>query len=277
MNQSPLSRGRKRPCPPPVSGGGWLKAGRGVVFLLCSFFFCVPAFALRLVSLKPNITLTLISLGFADDIVGITKFCQRPNTHAKVVADYMNVQSESILRLKPDVVFSSTENSQSRQYEALRAAGVRIELLSFKTWSDFLKSADTMCRELKKNPSDCHIASDLEKRIHDLKTAVPSWQGKNFVVIVQRQPLMVAAGATYISTLFTELGLQNAFQDNAVAYPVLDEETLLRRHPDLIFDMSYGSDAGKPYLGQAVMTLNIDHFLAAPQSVDALTKLLAIP
>lgn len=247
---------------------------RYFLILLSTLFLPIQAHALRLISLKPNITQTLVALGFANDIVGITKFCPRPNTDAKVIADYMNIQTESIIRLKPDLVISSTENSQSRQYQTLQAAGVRVELLSFKTWSDFLKSADQICMDLKKNRDACHVTVDLEKKMVNLKAAVPSWQGKNFAVIVQRQPLMVAAGETYISTLLEKLDLRNAFKENKVAYPVLDEETLLRHHPDLIFDMSYGSDSGKPYLGQTVMSLNIDDFVAAPQSVDALTKML---
>jgi ABC-type hemin transport system substrate-binding protein len=96
------------------------KAKSKIRFVLILSLLCLntgPAQALRLVSLKPNITMTLLALGTASDVVGVTKYCPKPNKAATIVGDYMSINVEDIVRLKPDVILSSRENSQNRQYE----------------------------------------------------------------------------------------------------------------------------------------------------------------
>jgi ABC-type Fe3+-hydroxamate transport system substrate-binding protein len=238
-------------------------------------FVSLSAYALRIVSLKPNITKTLISLGQADQIVGITKFCPKPNPTAEIIADYTAIQTEAIVRLKPDVVLSSLENSESRQYKALEASGIRIELLNFETLDDFFVSLAKLDLILKTNPALGNItAHALRMRLQNLKTRATTLAKKTFTVIVQRQPLMVAAGHTYISTLFESVGLKNAFGDNQIAYPVLDEEIFIRQGVDFVFDMSHGAEWGKEFFGHAVIPIQIEDFLATPESVNALEKLM---
>src|SRR5689334_6301381 len=65
------------------------------------FAGATPPAPQRIVSLKPNITDILVDLGLGDRIVGVTKFCKKPNATAQVIADYNSIQVEDVLRLKP--------------------------------------------------------------------------------------------------------------------------------------------------------------------------------
>jgi len=245
--------------------------------LLILIFLCLntgPVKALRLVSLKPNITMTLLALDAARDIVGITKYCPKPNKEAAIVGDYMSVNAEDIVRLKPDIILSSRENSQSRQYEALTRAGLKVEYLDFATWSDFNKSISKIGEILGRTGEVVKFSTDLESRLkHLVNNEASPWNGKSFAIIVQRQPLIIAAGETFVSSLFEHAGLKNVFAANRIAYPVLDEETFLRKSIDVIFDMTHGADSGKAFFGKDVVSIGIGDYLAAPQSVTALEKL----
>lgn len=230
--------------------------------------------ALRLISLKPNITMTLMALDADSDIVGMTKYCPKPNEEAVVVGDYVSINTEDIVRLKPDVIFSSRENSQSRQYEALTRAGLKVEYLDFATWPDLKESITKIGKILGHAGKAVKFSTDLEARLGRLvNNESAPWNGKSFAVIVQRQPLIIAAGETFISSLLTRAGLKNAFEANRIAYPVLDEEVFLRKSVDMIFDMTHGVDSGKAFFGKNVVSIRIEDYLASPQSVTALEKL----
>lgn len=230
----------------------------------------------RVVSLKPNITKTLVALGSGKSIVGITKFCPRPNETAEVVADYTSIRAETIVRLKPDLVLSSTENSQSRQYEPLTAAGLNVRFLKFDTLEDLFGSVEAAGELTGKWRESRSVTGLMRRQIESAKAFAAKLKDKTFAVIVQREPLMVSGGASFISTLLESAGLTNAFGANRIPYPVLDKESLLAKKPDLLFDMGMtrGADWGTPYLGRSTVKLDIEDFLAAPQSAAALEKLL---
>jgi iron complex transport system substrate-binding protein len=235
-----------------------------------------PSYPSRIISLKPNVTRTLIALGAGDNIVGITKFCLRPNPEAGIVADYTSLQAEKIVLLKPDLVLSSVENSQSRQYAPLAAAGLNLEFLKFDTLDDLFASIGKIGSLLGKSATADDLLNRMKAGLATAKAAAKPWQGKTFAVIVQREPLMVAGGASFISTLLESSGLSNVFARNRIPYPVMGKESLLAKKPDLLFDMGMtrGPEWGTDYLGRRVYGIAIEEFLAAPQSVDALIKLL---
>ncbi len=225
----------------------------------------------HIVSLKPNITSILGWLGVEERVVGVTKFCPFPSGKAQIVADYTSVDLEALVKLKPDLILASHENSQGRQYEALLAQGFNIKFFDFSNFDAMTKSFAEISRLVNQEQEAFTIQSEMDKTIARNKEKITP---QNFVVVVQHKPLMVAGGGTFISTLFAKFGLINSFQNNKINYPVIDEETLLRASPDIIFDLTHsGNEEFK--LGTAkVVRLNIEDFLAAPKSISEVAKLV---
>ena len=233
----------------------------------------------RIVALKPNITMILHELGVQSEIVGITKFCPRPNDEALIVGDYNSIDVEQVLRLKPDLVLISPENSQSRQYETLLNAKLNVKIYNFKTYEELKLSITEMAKLLGIRQRGEQVVGDMEAKL-DLLFKKNTAQGpvvKSYIMIVQRHPLMVASSDTYISTLFGRAGFKNAFGPNKVAYPVVDEEEVIREIVDYTFDVSHRpeAEADNEFLNKTVIPLNTQDFVAAPQSVDQLVKLLS--
>lgn len=230
----------------------------------------------RIVSLKPNITQVLTSLGAGDQIVGITKYCERPNHKAKVVADYNNVDVEAVIRLKPDLVLTSPENSRSRQFEALKAAGLNSHLFEFDSYAKMKASVLAIAKLIGRPLVGGRVVARMDSKLVRLADKLKSQSKvpKLFIVIVQRHPLMVASGKTFISSLFEEIGLKNAFHFNKIAYPVIDEEELIREMADYTFELSHETHIQESeFLNKTVIPLKMEHFLAAPLAVDSLARL----
>ncbi len=248
----------------------------------CGFlFFCVftfTAFAQTFVSLKPNITQTLIDLGASQKIIGITKFCTRPNADAKVIADYQNIDVEALLRLNPDFIILSKENTQKKQFEQLAMAfdksHTKIVVLGFDTVEEFFASYVKLADLLGEGSFAKTRVSTWRQQLAQARKDRPNLTQKTFAIIVQREPLIVASGHTYLSTLLSQLGLENVFAANQIPYPTLNPETLLQTHPDMLFDMSHHASDNPKFWGQTVIPMAIEDFLAHPMSVENAMRLL---
>ncbi|MBF0105806.1 MAG: ABC transporter substrate-binding protein [Deltaproteobacteria bacterium] len=232
----------------------------------------------KIISLKPNITMILKDLGLNKEIVGVTKFCKTPNPEAQIVGDYNSVDLEGVLRLKPDLVLISTENTQSRQFDALKSARLNIKVFDFKTFDQFIVSLKEIAALLGLQARGTAVIKQIEAQLAALreKLVIPKQPPKSFIVLVQRHPLMVATGNTYISTLFKKAGLLNVFEFNRIPYPVMDEEEIIREIVDYTFDISHRTEAEVEthFLNKTIIPLNTEDFIATPQSVDNLVRLM---
>src|SRR5215210_5788255 len=70
----------------------------------------IPVNVRRVVSTAPSVTENIFAVGAGDRLVGVTTFCNYPeeaNAIAKI-GDTMTPNMETIVALKPDIVFVST-------------------------------------------------------------------------------------------------------------------------------------------------------------------------
>lgn len=244
-------------------------------------FFLLVAFsanAQTFVSLKPNITQTLIEMGVSTQIVGITKFCRKPNANASIVADYQHIDVETLVRLNPDYILLSPENTQKKQFEQLHMAfdgtHTKILLLHFDTLEDFFQTYLKLAEILQQTDVAKTQIKTWQTQIEQLSEAHAELAQKTFAIIVQREPLIVASGHTYLSSLFSALGFKNVFARNQIPYPTLNPETLLQAHPDILFDMSHKASENPKFWGQSVHAIQIEDYLAHPTSVENAVQLV---
>ncbi len=230
----------------------------------------------RLVSLKPNITQLLTQLGLGPQIVGLTKYCKKPNVTAQIIADYTSINVEALARLKPDLVLTSRENTQERQIQQLAALGIPVTLFDFATYADLQTSLAEIAKLTGTQKRLAEIQTTETNTWTNIKRTITNKNltGKAVVILVQRQPLMIASGNTYISTLLTTAGFRNIFAQNRIAYPQLNQEELARESIDFVFDLAYDT-VDEPVAGHKAIRLPIDDFLAEPGSVSALEKIIS--
>ncbi len=84
----------------------------------------------RIVSLSPNITEILFTLGLGDNVVGRTEYCDYPPEAAVVptVGDLFSPSIEMILALEPDVVILGNLG-QSQTIDALERSGLKVAFI----------------------------------------------------------------------------------------------------------------------------------------------------
>ena len=70
----------------------------------------IPLKVSRAISLAPNLTENIFAVGAGDKLVGVTTFCDYPAEAKSIqkVGDTINPNMESVIALKPQIVFVST-------------------------------------------------------------------------------------------------------------------------------------------------------------------------
>ena len=189
--------------------------------------------SVRIVSLSPAISRTLIDFSLADAIVGRTPFCELLDPQIPVVGDLLNLDYERLVRLRPTHVLV--------QPPAMGVDRRLVELAEQHDWTlaqwhiDTLEDVKTMVAELPEALDDDSLierAVELELAIDDaLRPSEVLWQGTTLLV-ASTDPVGVFGTGTYLHDVIAALGATNAV---ALAnYPQLTLEDVTRLDPEAI-------------------------------------------
>jgi len=194
---------------------------------------------MRIVSLVPSLTETLIDFGLAGQVVARTRWCTEP---AEVVAAIetvggtKNPEVARIIELQPDLVIVNKEENRIEDCRELETAGLSLHV----THPTTVLEAATMLEELGRacgaaakgaalaarcRQSLAAAASAAKERVGEVRTFCPIW----------RKPYMTFRRATYIGDVLARAGCANVFGDRTGAdfFEVTIDE-ILAAQPDLV-------------------------------------------
>lgn len=193
---------------------------------------------MRIVSLCPSTTETLIDFGLEESLVGITKFCIHPKgivDRIEKVGGTKNPKVDRIRDLKPDLVLFNEEENRREDFEALRTS-VRVEVAFPRTIGEVPEHlrwlgdivdrpvvADTRIRELVTKLEDLDAA----------RAARPT-AGFRFAYLIWRRPWMAAGTDTYIDDLLSRAGGTNVLGHMPERYPEIQLDALASLQTDVV-------------------------------------------
>jgi ABC-type Fe3+-hydroxamate transport system substrate-binding protein len=214
-----------------------------LVFLLftLSLFCRQEALAYsRIISLKPNVTEILFALGAGPKLVGATTYCNQPEAAKKIprVADYIRVDPEKALALKPDLIVGSEENSSQKEVYFLRDRGILVKLYAFSTIEETLKSIEEIGALLGEEKKAAEITAQMKSELDALKRDAQGRKWKKALYVVGHQPLMVAGSGNFFDEATPYIGAFNVAHNSKLKYPNFSTEQLVRSAPEIIFDIS---------------------------------------
>ena len=98
----------------------------------------------RIVSLAPNITEILFSLGLDEEVVGISIHCNYPEKvkSRPRVGSYISIDLEKIVSLKPDLIIATGAGNTKEMVD-------RLERLGFPTFVIFPKRFDDVIQSIR--------------------------------------------------------------------------------------------------------------------------------
>lgn len=185
----------------------------------------------RIVSLSPAMTEILFSIGAGDKLVGVTTFCDFPEAARKItkVGDFSHPSIERIIGLKPDLVVVNLPE-QSRVKRELDKLKIRTFVSSPASLSGLYAELSALGAELDLQNAADSLVAYMET---SLKAGVCSAPKRIYVEISPR-PLVTIGSATFLNDLIEMAGGVNIFDDLEKEYPVVGQEAVITRDPEII-------------------------------------------
>lgn len=215
---------------------------------------------MRIVSLVPSLTLTLWDLGVAEHVVGVTKFCVRPEearTRATVIGGTKDPDLARIRGLRPDLVLADEDENKPEH---------RKELESFsRVHTTQIESVDDAARELqaigrlvgREHEAEARAQKILEEaqRLQGLARLFPATRA---FVPIWRKPLMTLNGATYASDLLRGAGAENVFAKAPRKYFETTFEEVRVHEPEAVLLPTEPFRFREPHRAEFAQALGLD-------------------
>jgi len=184
--------------------------------------------------MTPALTETLFALGVADRVVGVTTFCTYP-PEARLkpkIGGYLNPSVEAILALRPDLALVSPGPGNRETAQAVRRAGVRVEVIPSETLEGAFSAITRVAGICGAEERGRTLARIMRSRIASTHARVRSLPRVKTLFCLQVDPIIAAGRGTFPSEL-----LELAGGGNVVAperYPRLGIESVMALGPEVI-------------------------------------------
>jgi ABC-type Fe3+-hydroxamate transport system substrate-binding protein len=187
----------------------------------------------NIISLVPSQTELLIDLEC--NIVGRTKFCVHPSSDVAqipIIGGTKQLRLETICRLQPDLIVANKEenNQEDILYLAERFPVFLTDICSVANAVELVRDIGIICNKIE---SAEKLALKLQTAYTYLKEMFKT-QEMRVAYLIWDNPIMVAAGSTYIHQMMQWLGMENVF-GHLERYPEISMEELADAKPTHIF------------------------------------------
>ena len=203
------------------------EAGREVTF---------PFPPKRIVSLAPNITEILFSLGLDEEIVGVSIHCNFPEkAKSKVrVGSYISLDFEKITSLKPDLIIATGAGNTRDMVDRLGKLGFHSYVIYPKNFDDILKSILHIGQVVNQEKEAKVITERMRmrsQRVIELTKGLP--RPKVFIQISDA-PIVSVGKGSFGDDLIRLAGGENIAGKEKEVYPRFGMEEILKRSPEVI-------------------------------------------
>lgn len=187
----------------------------------------------RIISLVPSQTELLCDLGLEASIVGVTKFCVRPNfirAKSSVIGGTKQIHTERIRALKPDVILCNKEENTKLIVEACKAIAP-VHISDIYNIEDSIMLIKQYGIIFKKEREALKIVSDIEMELKEFLNFIENRVGYKTVYFIWKSPWMIASNNTFINSLMKLNKFENYFKDK-LRYPEIKLKK--QEHVDLV-------------------------------------------
>lgn len=210
----------------------------------------VPVNVRRVVSTAPSVTENIFAVGAGDRLVGVTTFCNYPEEARSIakIGDTMNPNMETIVGLKPDIVFVSTASQIEAFFKTLEQNGIAVYVMNPSQPKDIYKNLLALGDIFGTERTGVDLVEKLKAREVAVRQKVDSVDlEKRVTVFVQisKEPLFTVGGGTFIGGIVEMAGGALRTDQIKEAFPKLSKETALALQPEAII-LSDSEDNQEP-------------------------------
>ena len=185
----------------------------------------------RIVSLVPSQTELLAYLGLDDQVVGLTRFCERPEhwrAEKPIVGGTKQVDVDIVRELDPDLILANHEENTADDVAALDDIAP-VFVTEVKTVSGALDMIRTVGALTNTADRTSTLVGKIISRFH----ALPDFPSLRAVYFIWREPYMTVGRDTFIHDVMQWGGFHNPYADHT-RYPDVSLQALPDQEPDVL-------------------------------------------
>ena len=202
----------------------------------------LPAPARRIVSLAPHITETLFAAGAGSRLVGTVDYSDYPAGAKRVarIGSYANLNLETIVALKPDLVIGWQSGNASAHLERLKKLGIPLFLSQPDRIEDVARNLDEFGQLAGTSDIARPAAAAFGARLAALRQRYAARPTVRTFYQIWKEPLMTVGGSQIIGSVIRLCGGENVFARLETMAPTVSVEAVLAADPEAIVASGMG-------------------------------------
>lgn len=195
----------------------------------------------RLVSLNPSLTAIIERLGAGEALVGVDDYSARisPSLADRPrVGGLFDPSLEAVLALRPDRVLLVAGLEQESHGASLRRLGLEVEVFENERYAQVLANIERLGRLVAREAQAEARITAIRALRAAVERAVAGRPRPRAVIVLDRSPLYLVGGATFLDELLGAVGAVNLGAEVAQGYPRGSLEWLVAAAPELVLDLS---------------------------------------
>jgi iron complex transport system substrate-binding protein len=190
----------------------------------------------RIVSLAPNITEILFSLGLNEEIVGVSIHCNFPEK-AKTknrVGSYISLDYEKITSVKPDLIIATGVGNTKDMVDRLEQLGFSTYVIYPKNFEDILKSIIHIGQVVNREKEARTIIEGIKKRSQRVINLTKDLARPKVFIQIGDTPMVTVGKGSFTDDLIRLAGGENIAGKEKEVYPRFGMEEILQKSPEVI-------------------------------------------
>jgi iron complex transport system substrate-binding protein len=200
----------------------------------------------RIVSLAPNITEILFSLGLDEEVVGVSIHCNYPEKvkNRVKVGSYIHIDYERVISLKPDLVIATGSGNTREMVERLERLGFPTFVIFPKRFDDVLRSIRLLGQVVAREKEAVSMIEEMKRRRERVADQIRSISRPKVFLQIGEAPIVTVGKGSFADDLIRLAGGENISGKDREMYPRLGMEEILKRSPEVILvsSMNPGGD-----------------------------------
>jgi iron complex transport system substrate-binding protein len=190
----------------------------------------------KIVSLAPNITEILFSLGLDQEIVGVSIHCNFPEkVQSKVrVGSYISLDFEKIVSLKPDLIIATGAGNTRDMVERLERLGFPTYVIFPKNVEDVIRSVGHLSQLVGREKEGAEIIREMKRRKQKVVELTLGLSRPRVFLQIGEAPVVTVGKNSFGDDLIRLAGGDNVAGNEKEMYPRFGMEEILKRSPEVI-------------------------------------------
>ena len=190
----------------------------------------------RIVSLAPNITEILYSLGLDEEIVGVSNHCNFPEKAKRKVrvGSYISLDFEKITSLNPDLIIATGAGNTREMVGRLGKLGFQTYVIFPKNFEDILQSIIHIGQVVNRDREARGIIEGMKRRSQRVIELTKNLPRPKVFVQIGEAPIVTVGKGSFADDLLRLAGGENIAGKEKEVYPRFGMEEILKRSPEVI-------------------------------------------